>query len=456
MNLDSAWLSARGRSRSDSLSEADGFRGEYPFASVVTVAEGTSGDLRSAEIAVSVIRDVFAEGVAFRVGEALVEAFHEAGERIRSEELRGCSVTSVAILGREVWIAHAGASRAFLAEASTASALTDEHTLASEMKLGPKDAGYKLRSRDLTRFLGQQDMKPQVIHMELTPLQRVVILTPGIWHNAPTSRIATCVTGRTEPCQAAEALVRETRVRFRRSGGAAAVIGEKAGRASARRFRLLPYLVPAVLVLGLALVFGSRAACGRPGPDDPAPAAADSGSVWVMPLQLLPDVSEEKPAEGPVLPVRCIVLGQATGLPGPDSLDAFVTPPTDSLYENIRRGVYYIAGDSLMAPFAKEMAERLGLGDPVGLDRILVVRENDVPSFAAWLPGVDSLDASRTAVIVETVSSVAGGAPWIRSYAMYANGDRSRQGEPSVYTGLGLEGMSAGLDPGCYGLLIAP
>jgi hypothetical protein len=84
------------------------------------------------------------------------------------------------------------------------------------------------------------------------------------------------------------------------------------------------------------------------------------------------------------------------------------------------------------------------------------VRENDVRSFAAWLPGVDSLDASRTAVIVETASSVAGGAPWIRSYAMYANGDRSRQSEPSVYTGLGLEGMSAGLDPGCYGLLIAP
>jgi hypothetical protein len=383
-----------------------------------------------------------------------VEAFHEAGERIRSEELRGCSVTAVAILGREVWIAHAGASRAFLAEASTASALTDEHTLASEMKLGPKDAGYKLRSRDLTRCLGQQDMKPQTIRMELTPLQRVVILTPGIWHNAPASRIAACVTGRTEPSQAAEALVRETRVRFRRSGGAAAVIGEKAGRASTRKLRLLPYLAPAVLALGLALVFGSRGACGRPDPGTPAP--ADSGSAWIMPLQLLPDVSEEKPAEGPVLPVRCIVLGQVAGLPGSDSLDAFVTPPPDSLYENIRRGVYYIAGDSLMAPFAKEMAERLGLGDPVGLDRILVVRENDVRSFAAWLPGVDSLDASRTAVIVETASSVAGGAPWIRSYAMYANGDRSRQSEPSVYTGLGLEGMSARLDPGCYGLLIAP
>lgn len=454
--LESAWLAVTGRVRSESLSACDGFRGEYPFASVITVAEGTAGDARSAGIAVSVIRDVFAEGVAFRVGEALVEAFHEAGERIRSEELRGCSVTSAAFIGREVWIAHAGASRAFLAEAATASALTDEHTLASEMKLGPRDAGYRLRSRDLTRFLGQQDLKPQTLRLELTPSQRMVLLTPGIWHHLAPARIAACAAGRNDPCQAAEAVVRDSRVRFRRSGGAAAVAGEPAGRIAGRKRRW--FAVPAIILLCAAAFFVIRGASCRGGqgggtPDEPG--APDSAAApWVMPIETLPE--EEKPVEGPALPVRCVVFGETAGLPGPDTLDAFVTPPPDSVYENIPRGVYYVAGDSLMAPFAREIAARLGLGDPVGLDRILVIREYDVPSFKAWLPGVDAGDASRTAVVVETQSSVAGGAAWIRNYAVYANGNRSRQGEPSVYTGQGLEGMTAGLDPGCYSILIAP
>lgn len=456
--LDSAWFAVKGRSRGESLSEADGFRGEYPFASVVTVAEGSAGDARSAEIAVSTIRDVFAEGVAFRVGEALVEAFHEAGERIRVEELRGCSVTAAAFLGREIWIAHAGASRAFLTEAATASALTDEHTLASEMKLGPKDAGFKLRSRDLTRFLGQQDLKPQTLHLELMPSQRIAIMTPEVWQHVSPSRIAACAAGRVDPCEVAEAIVRDSRARFRRSGGATAVIGEKAGRMVRGRRRW--FLVPLSLLVCAGIFFGARGVSCGGGNGGPTPADASTDTTetpWVMPLDLIPDQTEDKP-EGPPLPVRCIVLGGAAGmdLPGPDTLDAFVTPPPDTLYENIRRGVYYVAGDSLMAAFARETAGRLGLGDPVALDRIVVVRENEVPSFASWLPGVDAGDASRTAIIVETRSSVAGGAPWIRNYAMYANGNRSRQGEPSVYTGLGLEGMSAGLDPGCYSLLIAP
>jgi len=456
--LDSAWLAARGRSRGESLSEADGFRGEYPFASVVTVAEGSAGDARSAEIAVSTIRDVFAEGVAFRVGEALVEAFHEAGERIRAEELRGCSVTAAAFLGRDVWIAHAGASRAFLTESATASALTDEHTLASEMKLGPKDSSYKLRSRDLTRFLGQQDLKPQTLHLELTPSQRIVIMTPEVWHHTTPARVAACSADRADPCEAAEAIIRDSRVRFRRSGGAAAVIGEAGGIVCGRRRW---FLVPLALIVCAGIYFGARGlSCGGGGGErNTGVTHSDTTEApWIMPLSLIPDQTELAP-ESPPLPVRCIVIGGAAAdmdLPGADTLDAFVTPPPDSLYEHFRRGVYFVAGDSLMASFAGETAARLGLGDPIGLDRIIVVRENEVPFFASWLPGLDAGDAARTAVIVETRSSVARGASWIRNYAMYANGNRSRQDEESVYAGLGLEGISASPDPGCYSLLIVP
>jgi hypothetical protein len=174
-----------------------------------------------------------------------------------------------------------------------------------------------------------------------------------------------------------------------------------------------------------------------------------------MPLQVLSeDVPEVK--TGPGLPVRTLVFGDSIELPPPDTLDIFITPPADSLYENIPRGIFYLSSDSVMAVFARDLSERFGLGEPRGLDRIVIVRETEVPAFAAWLPGVDSADAANTAVIVETNSSVAGGAAWIRGYAMYANGNRARQGEPSSYAGLPLEGLPAGLDPGCYSLLIAP
>lgn len=449
--LRSSWSCTIGRSRRDSLTSVDGFRGEHPFASVIVLAEGTGGDTRSAGLATSTIRDVFAEGVAYRVGEALLEAFHEAGEKIISEDLRGCSATAAAFLGDEVWIVHAGSTRALLVCPGESRPLTAEHTLAREMGLSPKDGSYRLRSRDLTLHLGQKDLKPQSVHEHLDEGCSIVLMSSGVWHNISEGRTRALTSG-IEPAAAADALLRESKARFRRSGGGVCVVNSNAG--ACRRTVAGRLVLPgAGLLLAAAVaLLADRLSC-RGAPEAPVEAPPDSGgSAWVLPLP--PETLQTAPGAGPDLPVAAVEFGPGPLLPGPDTLDLFVTAPPDSLFENLVRGVYY--QDSTVAPLAGLIARTCGFEEPVRLSRIIVVREPDVPAFKLWLPAVDSLEASRTAVVVETQSSVAGGAPWIRRLAIYANGNRGRHAEPSCYSGAPLEGIPAVQDSSCYSVLVVP
>jgi serine/threonine protein phosphatase PrpC len=449
--LRSSWSCTFGRNRHDSLTSVDGFRGEHPFASVIVLAEGTGGDSRSAGLATSTIRDVFAEGVAYRVGEALLEAFHEAGEKIISEDLRGCSATAAAFLGDEVWIVHAGSTRALLVGPGEARPLTAEHTLAREMGLSPKDGSYRLRSRDLTLHLGQKDLKPQSVHASLDEGCSVVLLSSGVWHNISEGR-ARALTSGVEPAAAAEALLRESKARFRRSGGGVCVVNSNAGACRRTGARKLIPPVAGLLLAAAMVLLADRFACpGRPAGGS-GEAQPDTGSAWVLPLP--PETLVTAAGAGPDLPVAALEFGPGPLLPGPDTLDLFVTAPPDTLFENLARGVYY--QDSTVAPLAGLIARTCGFEEPVRLARIIVVREPDVPAFKIWLPAMDSLEASRTAVVVETQSSVAGGAPWIRRLAIYANGNRGRHADPSCYSGAPVEGIPAVRDSSCYSVLVVP
>jgi hypothetical protein len=456
-----AWTSARGRSRHDWLCATDGFRGEHPFASVIVVAEGTSGDRRSAEIAVSIIRDVFAEGVAYRVGEALVEAFHEAGERIRAEELRGCSATAAAVLGRDCWVVHAGGCRACVSGPAGARVITVEHTLAGEMGLKPSDPGYRQRVGDLTLQLGQKDLRPQVAHLALGDGESLVIMSSAVWRHVAPARTA-CVSSREGPAPGLEQLLRDSKARFRRNGGAAAAIGagQVQGALSVRTRRRLRTAVRAalaVLVLAASALALSRAGCGHddPGTDSSGTVVTADTTGLVLPLESLPDTGSTAASPGLELPVPCVSFGAAPPM-GPDTLDAFVTPPPDSVYENLSSGVYYVSSDTLVRALAESLAARAGFEGATPLARIFVVRESDVPAVAALLPGLPPDDAAGTAVIVETRSSVAGGAAWIRSFALYANGNRARLDEPSLISGEPLEEFTTGPDSSGYRLLFVP
>lgn len=458
-----AWSMLRGRSRHDSLCACDGFRGEHPYASVAVVAEGTGGDVRSAETAVATVRDVFAEGVAFRIGEALAEAFHEAGEKIRAEELRGCSATAVAVLGRDAWIVHAGGCRAFLTGPGGARPLTSEHTLAGEMGLSPGDPGYRQRVGDLTLQLGQKDLRPQTLSLSLADGEGILLATGAVWRHIQVSRLPSLLSARRGLQHGVESLLRESKVRFRRQGGAAAAVFPEAqqgflGKGGTPSLRILAPLAVA-LAAGVILLAGPL--CGRRGggaEPGPAPEPDSARAAFtVMPLvSAAVDSAIASASPGPELPVPAMILGGGPPPAGPDTLEARIAPLPDPDYEHIPPGVYFLSGDSLLKPLAEGLASRAGLDSATAVDRIIVVRESDVPAFASWLRSLPSETASATAVIVETRSSVAGGAPWIRGYALYANGDRSRSQEPSCYSGEPAEGLPAQPGDDCYRLLVAP
>jgi len=457
--LIAAWLSTRGTSRRDSLSTSDGFRGEHPFASAVTVAEGTGAEQRSAVIAASIIRDVFAEGVAYRIGEALAEAFSEAGERIRAEELRGCSATAAAVLGRDAWIVHAGGCRAWIVGASGARALTEEHTLAGEMGISPGDPGYRQRSRHLTLQLGQKDLKPQSIKVTLGEGECILLASSEVWRHIDQAGLHAALRGGRGLEAGLEHVLRESKVRFRRQGGSVAAAcpgeGQHGGSRGRRLHGLTAFL--AVCAVAASVFLLARPSCGHGRHGAGAPGAPDTTAEVPMILPI-PDIAETLAAapRGPALPVRGIIFGSSPVRISPETLSAFSTPLPDTLYENLSPGVYFASSDSVLRPVAEAVASRFGLPPPVPLERIIIVREADVPAFAAWLPRVDASEARSTAVVVETRSSVAGGAPWIRSYALYANGDRSRKDDPSSYVGSPVEGLPAMPDTAGYRLLVVP
>jgi hypothetical protein len=83
------------------------------------------------------------------------------------------------------------------------------------------------------------------------------------------------------------------------------------------------------------------------------------------------------------------------------------------------------------------------------------VRENGVAQAAAWLSGLPPEEASETGVIVETQSSVAGGAGWIRNYPVFANGDRvAMSASPGGFEGDSLPGIPLLRNPLSYRLII--
>jgi len=93
---------------------ADGFRGDYPYAGVTVVAENRiPEDNSSALIAVETVRDVFAEGVAFGVEDALRDSLLEAAGIICDKKLSGCSAAAIAFSGTHLWYSIAGNCRLY-------------------------------------------------------------------------------------------------------------------------------------------------------------------------------------------------------------------------------------------------------------------------------------------------------------------------------------------------------
>lgn len=466
-----SWKVQPGRSRLQRRVCSDGYVGEYPYAGVVVVAEGLNpDDDPSAEITVNTVRDVFAEGVAYGIEEALADALREAADIIRRNGHGGCSAAAVAFCGTHAWFASTGACRVLKFDDAAVSVLAADDSEAEASGMGREHPEYPRRVRELNRWLGAEKDDIVTGHSRIRPGSVVLAATPGIWMHLKDGGSMKRNTGRNIEAWLT-ALVRESRAAYRRQGGAVAAAScHSGGRASVP---VLPFVAVSIMViLGVLLaagVFDSR------GPEDPLQnifAGSDSTPELVMPLRqdsttsrfwsysrirsMVADSAGPIPDISASLPIRAVLAGGDSSGFSPDTFMLSLNGNPSLQWENFQPGIYPLAGDTAAVFLAEAISGRYPGLQVVPLSTIVTVRETGVSDAARWLRELNAADASGIGVVVETRSSVAGGAQWIRNFPVFINGDRVNLELPGGFTGDSFPGMPFQRNNDCYRLLIIP
>ncbi len=219
-----------GRLISRMESVADGFHGSSAIAGVAAVAENSSPDSGFAESAVVVVRDAFAEGVAYGVEDVFTEAIDEINTFAREGGCDGFSLAAAAVLGDEVWVYSRGTCRIFLSGA---------------------DSGGS-NSENVVNLAGDG-----IRHLRLKPGQSIILLTNGL------RKLLGSVAARKYSSRCGKSLsfclsemIRETRIRFRKKGGSAAAVRlcADSGRMSLPGRKHLAYSFAFVLAAAAAVL----------------------------------------------------------------------------------------------------------------------------------------------------------------------------------------------------------
>jgi len=466
-----AWKAQPGRSRLQRRVCSDGYLGEFPYAGVVVAAEGLDpDDDPSAEIAVNTVRDVFAEGVAYGIEEALGDALREAADIIRRNGHGGCSVAAVAFCGTHAWFASTGACRILKFDEDTVSILATDCSEAESSGLGRDHPEYSRRIRDLSHWLGGEGNHIVTGHTRINPGAVVLAATPGVWMHLREGALKRGAGKNMEGWLAT--LVRESRVAYRRQGGAVAAASCHSGGGT--RIPVLPFVAVSVMViLGVLLaagVFDSR----KPPEDgeDNLFSTPDPPAEVVMPLQqdssssrfwsyarirdMVADSTNAAPDISADLPLGAVLAGGDSTAFSPDTFALAVNRSPDLQWENFAPGIYPLAGDTAAVFLAEVLRARNPGLSVIPLSTIVTVREAGVADAAAWLRNLPAVQASGIGVVVETTSSVAGGAQWIRNFPVFINGNRENQALPGGFLGDSIPGIPSVRNTSCYRLLVIP
>ena len=466
-----AWKAQPGRSRLQRRVCSDGYLGEFPYAGVVVVAEGLNpDDDPSSEIAVNTVRDVFAEGVAYGIEEALADSLREAADIIRRNGHAGCSAAAVAFCGTHAWFASTGACRILKFDEDTVSTLAADCSEAESSGVGRDHPEYSRRIRDLSHWLGGEGNHFTSGHTRINPGAVVMAATPGVWMHMREGAFKRGTGKNIEGWLTA--LVRESRVAYRRQGGAVAAASCHSG--SGARIPVLPFVAVAVMVvLGVLLaagVFDSRKPPSEDG--DNLFSTPDSSTGVVMPLQqdssssrfwsytrirdmvqdstnVVPDISSD-------IPLGAVLAGGDSTAFSPDTFALAFNRSPDLQWENFSPGIYPLAGDTAAVFLAELLRTRNPGLSVIPLATIVTVREEGVAEAAAWLRTLPVAQASGIGVVVETTSSVAGGAQWIRNFPVFINGNRENQALPGGFLGDSIPGIPTLRNGSCYRLLVIP
>jgi serine/threonine protein phosphatase PrpC len=149
---------------------------------------GLPGGREAAEAAVSAALEVLATAAAERASMlAAVDAANRAVGAVRAEigGQPGTTLTMAAVRGREAVIGHAGDSRAYLVRAGVAEVLTSDHSWVGEqVRAGALEPGSERRHprrNVITRAVMGEELEPEVLSLELTAGDRLMLCSDGFW-----------------------------------------------------------------------------------------------------------------------------------------------------------------------------------------------------------------------------------------------------------------------------------
>ncbi len=194
--IEISWMNQPGRLISRMESVADGFQGSSAIAGAASVAENNSPDSCFAEKAVAIVRDSFAEGVAYGVENVFMEAIDEINAFAREGASDSLSLAAAAALGNEVWVYSKGTCQIFLSGVDT-------------------DGRGSVVDIEGTG----------ISHLVLKPGQSIILLTSGLRKLMGSAAARKHSSRCSKPLSfCLSEMISETRIRFRKKGGSAAAV----------------------------------------------------------------------------------------------------------------------------------------------------------------------------------------------------------------------------------------
>ena len=233
--IEIAWLNQPGRLSMKMASVSDGFQASPPYASVVVVAECEKNDPACALTSAAIVRDTFAEGVAYGIDDALNNAFNEVLKKNSENGHDSCSIASIAVLGCEVRVVSTGTCHAFLTHGD----------IQEESMEGSSMINDILSHRFVLEY-GQSVIL--VTHGLRKLIGSVVAARHTSFYNDP---LAKCL----------EEMVAETRIRFRKKGGSIAAV--RFGSGSKRITGLLKKYAISIMLIGTMMLIALSILCNK-------------------------------------------------------------------------------------------------------------------------------------------------------------------------------------------------
>jgi hypothetical protein len=256
ISIEIDWLDQPGRIPSRMGSCADGFRGSEAIAGVVAVADAPPGSDSPVADAVSIVRDTFAEGVAYGVEDVLDDTLSRI---LKSDRYHGMSIAVAAVLGSETCIFCRGSCTVILSSR---------------------------RNGEMTNL-----EKDRIIRIDLKPDQFLFLGSAGLRDRITGNAITDSFSGRRLlPDQQLRQLIEKTGIRFEESGCSAACIMMSRERGLKKLVSIRNIIYPAValiilMILALLLCFSGRSGGRNDNESQNEGAASNDQDEVVMPIE---------------------------------------------------------------------------------------------------------------------------------------------------------------------------